>query len=103
MTAASRQVEVLGTAEVGTPQSITPAGWKDAIVCWQDVREGDVVLMGDALVVAEHVWIGQKPWGDKTTFTAVDVDYRLDNGHLVSSEHHGDRLTAVRRRDAREA
>lgn len=71
--------------------------WTDSIVRWQDVHDGDLVILDDCLVVAERVDICQKPWGDGATFTAADIYHRLDNGHLVSSERHGDRLTAVRR------
>ena len=76
---------------------IGDVSWATGIVRWQDIRAGDLVLLDDGLVVAEHVNICQKPWGDGTTFTVVDISHRLDNGVLVSSERHGDRLTAARR------
>lgn len=72
-------------------------GGPDAIERWQDVRDGDLVLLDDELVTAECVSICQKPWGDGTTFTAADISHRLENGVLVTSERHGDRFTAVRR------
>lgn len=68
----------------------------DQIVKWSEVCTGDTVLLDDVLVVAERVEVVQKPWGDGTTFTAADIYHRLDNGVLVSTEQHGDRLTAVR-------
>ena len=76
-------------------------GSPDAIVRWRDVRAGDLVLLDDELTPVESVDICQKPWGDETTFTAVDVGYRLDNGVFVTSERHGDRYTAVRREAGR--
>lgn len=74
-----------------------PEPGTDEIVRWQDVRDGDTVLLDDELVTAEKVNVVQKPWGDGSTFTAADIYHRLDNGVLVSSERHGDRYTAVRR------
>jgi len=74
-----------------------------AIVRWQDVRDGDLVLLDDCLITAERAEICQKPWGDGTDFTAADIYHRLDNGVLVSSERHGDRYTAVRRAAGKEA
>lgn len=69
----------------------------DAIVRWQDVRTGDLVLLDDCLITAERVEVYQSPWGDGTTFPAAHIGHRLDNGVLVDSERHGDRFTAVRR------
>lgn len=70
---------------------------RDMIIRWADVRPGDLVLLEGSLITVERVNICQKPWGDGATFTAADISHRLDNGHLVTSERHGDRLTAVRR------
>ena len=69
----------------------------DRIVRWSEVRTGDLVLLDDSLITAERVEVIQKPWGDGTTFPAVDIRHRLENGVLVTSERHGDRYTAVRR------
>lgn len=77
--------------------AVFPGEGQDAIVRWQDVRKGDLVLLDDELTTAEDVQVCQKPWGDETTFTAADISHRLDNGVLVTSERHGDRYTAVRR------
>lgn len=74
-----------------------PEMFYDKIVLWRDVQSGDLVILDDALVVAVQVDVIQKPWGDGTTFPAVDVRHQLDNGHFVVSERHGNRLTAVRR------
>jgi hypothetical protein len=90
----------IARAELAVPNPVPAGGgiaWVAGIVRWQDVQVGDLVLMNDGLVVAEEVLVNQKPWGPDTTFTAVDIGYTLDNGAFVSSEHHGDRLTAVRR------
>lgn len=81
---------------LGYDLSSSPAS-SDQIIRWDEVRAGDLVLISDELTPAERVDICQKPWGDGTTFTAVDVYYRLDNGCLVSNEHRGDSYTAVRR------
>jgi len=70
---------------------------RDAIIRWSEIREGDLVLLDDDLIRAERVRVVQKPWGDGTTFPAVDISHRLDNGHLVTSERHGSGFTAVRR------
>jgi hypothetical protein len=71
----------------------------DQIIPWGSVREGDLVLLDDALTVAEQVHAYQDIWNRETgeTFTRVDISHRLDNGVLVSSERHGDCYTAVRR------
>jgi hypothetical protein len=69
----------------------------DLIVLWAEVTAGDLVLLGDSLILVERAEVIDKPWGDGGTFPAVDITHRLDNGHRVCSERHGDRLTAVRR------
>jgi hypothetical protein len=74
-----------------------PSAVADQILTWTEVQERDLVLLDDCLILAERVRVTRKPWGDGTTFPAVDIDHRLDNGALVSSERHGDRYTAVRR------
>jgi hypothetical protein len=80
-----------------TTRTCPPSAVVDMIVRWQDVQAGDLVVLDDCLIVAERVEVYQSPWGDGTTFPQVNIYQRLDNGHLVSSERHGDRYTAVRR------
>lgn len=71
----------------------------DQILTWAEVREGDLVLLNDDLTVAEKVHVYQDVWDYQTreTFTRVDICHTLPNGHVVCSERHGDRYTAVRR------
>ena len=75
----------------------------ESIIEWSEVAEGDLVLLEDGLVIAERVNVYQDIWNRETgeTFTRVDISYRRD-GRLFTSEHHGDRLTAVRRYDTGE-
>lgn len=80
----------------GIAAACVPMASQESIIRWQDVRAGDLVLLGDCLVTAERVEVVQKPWGDGM-FAAADISWRLENGFLVTSERHGDRLTAVRR------
>ena len=87
------------TTTTETSVSCPPSAVHDMIVRWQDVREGDLVLLGDELTVAEEVRVYQDIWNRDTgeTFTRVDISSRSDNGYLGCSERHGDRYTAVRR------
>jgi hypothetical protein len=69
------------------------------IVPWSEVSDRDLVLQYDELIVVEKVDVYQDTWNRETgeTFTRVDVTYLDEYGHRLCSEHHGDRLTAVRR------
>ena len=82
-----------------TPVTCPPSDVKDMIIRWQDVCAGDLYIEQDELVIAEKVRVYQDTWNRETgeTFTRADISWRGDNGFLFCSEHHGDRLTAVRR------
>lgn len=71
----------------------------DMIVRWSEVQTGDLVVLDNALVIAEEVQVVQKVWDSWTgeTFPAVDIRHQLDNGCFVVNERHGDGYTAVRR------
>lgn len=69
------------------------------IVQWKDVCKGDLVLVDDRLVEVEAVCVTQKPWGDRTTFPAVDVTFHAEAGR-ITTERHGDRFTAVTTQEA---
>lgn len=70
------------------------------IVQWKHVQKDDMVLIDDSLVLVEEVRVVQKPWGEHTTFTAVDITYPTENGGRVTVERKGDMFTAVTTRDA---
>ena len=85
------------TTTTATPVTCPPSAVCDMIIRWQDVAEGDLVLLDDCLILAVRVEVYQSPWGDGTTFPQTNIYHVLDNGFTVSSERHGDRYTAVRR------
>lgn len=68
----------------------------DLIVQWSEVREGDLVLLDDCLVVAERVHVAEDDW-QGTKWLRVDISHREPDGRVFSTDRHGDRYTAVRR------
>lgn len=79
---------------------ILPDGAVPLLLKWAEARPGDLVLMDGSMGLAEDVQTGLCDWGHGTQFIRTDVSWRLDNGHIVSSEFKGDDRTCIIRAGA---